>query len=954
MDWDVRYNGASIKSKVLSCNITKSLESFCKEVEIELIDTSIYGTIDWTRIPETPQIEVSIDDGSGWHTLGSFFIERPTYSADPTSRGMRGVWGRSKTALLGEPFARTWTKTWVAQTDVFTICEEVMTGTGIVFAREKCSPGNFTVYPLTYSVDKMLPIDILNELAELCGAVVCTSNEDDIFFQVINYSPVVADHTFTDGTIKDYSEEINFPEFKNRVLISADESSGNCDIALSADSECLKLGSSDGIALYARVSGDDGAGINNVPVTWSAERGQVTLDLYTSNTMEISRTEQVTADGYYAVKVAFPPAWVARIEKANAGYGQSTNLADGGYSLDGATIILTNALEYCDELLNVTYTVSGVAKNIMRSGATYGEDTVQAEVGGVKARLDVYIGNPCKCTGSDGPGEVGYSLYLVASPYNICPMQGLNCPCAKSIGCTTRILCAVDEYGPVTDGRRVLWQDVATGGPFLRFKYGYSNLTSVSVEEIEATIEEIHSNYIVCKTPFYFTNVEAKWRYTALSPWIDLNYAWEIDGKTFKLPYEDGMDLGQKVIVQGTILGASVMEAYGLDVGIAVVQATVQGRKEEPMVGQCKVGVGVTIGPNGDPVYDPDPYDPDDPDDPNDPSDEPFNPVVHIYCRDTSTGATEQCTAEQRCCAGKNDSAVRCRAPSECADGELSCNTADCSANPTEACIAGRFNEGRENGCSCEEMCKNEFDRMWTTQDHDNNSYKPISKIIEGQGYDPGTPAYWDQFEKLKKEAIDQCLTECDQCRNVPTLNIYGPSEVTKPGGFQYSVTGGRSPFVWGVSGTGVSINQNGFVTLGEDACGSITVTVTDACANWKQYTSRITNAGQWTFVDQGGCYYDGCLWSVSTLPSIDVFSGEYWITFQVGKVGTCQDAATPPTPSTSTGCPWSDAPPLVWDQGSGPVNALCFGTLCGYLGWWWTANFGSGVQGWYRRRWTC
>jgi hypothetical protein len=403
----------------------------------------------------------------------------------------------------------------------------------------------------------------------------------------------------------------------------------------------------------------------------------------------------------------------------------------------------------------------------------------------------------------------------------------------------------------------VLWQDVAAGGPFLRFKYGYSNLTSVSVEEIEATIEEIHSNYIICKTPFYFTNIEGKWRYTQLSPWIDLNYAWEIDGKTFKLPYEDGMDLGQKVIVQGTILGASVMVAYGLDVGTAVVQATVQGRKEEPMVGQCKVGVGVTIGPNGDPVYDPDPYDPDDPDDPNDPSDEPFNPVVHIYCRDTSTGATEQCTAEQRCCAGKNDSAVRCRAPSECADGELSCNTADCSANPTEACIAGRFNEGRENGCSCEEMCKNEFDRMWTTQDHDNNSYKPISKIIEGQGYDPGTPAYWEKFEEEKKNAIDECLKQCDECKDVPTLSVSGETTVTAPGSYKYGAIGGRGPITWSISGEGAGyISPNGNVDVASGACGSYVVTATDACGNVASISARITNnPGTWRYKRTVGQY---------------------------------------------------------------------------------------------------
>jgi hypothetical protein len=137
---------------------------------------------------------------------------------------------------------------------------------------------------------------------------------------------------------------------------------------------------------------------------------------------------------------------------------------------------------------------------------------------------------------------------------------------------------------------------------------------------------------------------------------------------------------------------------------------------------------------------------------------------------------------------------------------------------------------------------------MWTTQDHDHNSYKPISKIIEGQGYDPGTPAYWEKFEEEKRSAIDECLKACQTCENVPTLEIHGPETTTKPGNVGYSSTGGRGGFTWQVSGAGVSMNpsQPGVVDLSDQACGSFTVTVMDSCGNAASKDVRITNNGRW------------------------------------------------------------------------------------------------------------
>lgn len=903
MDWDVRYNGSSIKEKVNSCTITKSIDSFCREVNIDLIDTSLYGSINWTRIPEDALIEVSVYVDA-WHTLGRFFVERPTYSADPDSKGMRGLWGRSKTAILSEPFAKTITKTWTAQTDIFSICEEVISGSGIVFSRAKCGIPNFTVFPLTYSADKLYPIDVITELAEICGCVVMTSNEDDIFITPFNYNPYTADFTITDSTIKEYSEEMVFPDFKNRVLIASDNSADGYDLQILADTECLNVGETTRVQLYAKVTDDNGVGINDVPIQWSTTSGLVLLDYASSMTGTMTVVEEVQANGFYSFDLKFVPETITSVVMKNPGYGESNNYADSGYSIDGNSVVLGEMLKYCDQTLIVTYQTSGIATNTMRAGNYYGDDTVIAAVGGARATVDVYIGNPCKCTGSDGDGEdVGYGITLLALPKNICSNGGaLNavCPCPVEPGCISQLLVAVDEYGPVKDGRVVTWSEITTGTKCLRFEYERGYLGIVNVEDIEATILEIQPNYIVCSTPFYFMGLTGEWQPTQVAPRQSLGTAWSVDGKSFRLTKKDGMVVGTKVLVAGPIWGAQIMDATGVYVGKATVKASVQGRKEEPMEATVDVYVGVT-----DPSDPNKPYDPNDPNkpkpspDPTDPNNK-FNGKTSVFCQDSATGARTPCKPGEKCCPDANNS-VACRAPDQCKEGSLPCTTSDCSGSPNEACMEGRFAKGLENKCTCEDLCNQEFNRLWTTQSYDNNSYKPVSTIVSNTyGYPAGTPDYWAKFEEQKKAAIDKCRAECDQCQDAPEVILNGPDTVTKPGSFMFTASIGTAPFAYSVSGTGATVDAaTGLVTLSAVACGSITVTVTDACGKTASMTARITNSGSWSapvYVEcggQGGKWVDGKFCEFQSgnecnLSVPDEINGTTWTSY--GYVSACCD----------------------------------------------------------------
>lgn len=80
---------------------------------------------------------------------------------------------------------------------------------------------------------------------------------------------------------------------------------------------------------------------------------------------------------------------------------------------------------------------------------------------------------------------------------------------------------------------------------------------------------------------------------------------------------------------------------------------------------------------------------------------------------------------------------------------------------------------------------------------------------------------------------------------------ISGSDALTKPGGSQFTVSGGNGPYVWSISGTGVTINSStGYVTMGDGACGSFFVTCTDCKGRvYNHAGTRVTNNGHFEHI---------------------------------------------------------------------------------------------------------
>src|SRR4030042_2199820 len=174
---------------------------------LDIADPDFYASLDFTQISEAPEIEVFTKTGATWISQGKFFIERPALAAGIKADLMQGIWGRSLTAMLAEPFAPKVTKAWEEQTTFFAICEEMCDLAGFTWDPEYSDISDFVIYPYTFEADGIYPIDVIAEMAMLAGALVTTDRLGHLCVKQIEFAPAAADVTITDADIAEIRSE---------------------------------------------------------------------------------------------------------------------------------------------------------------------------------------------------------------------------------------------------------------------------------------------------------------------------------------------------------------------------------------------------------------------------------------------------------------------------------------------------------------------------------------------------------------------------------------------------------------------------------------------------------------------------------------------------------------------------------------------------------------------------
>jgi len=809
--WKITLNSVDISGKVSRFSIACSLNSFCREMNLDISDPDLYAELDFAQISEAPEIEIFTRTGEDWISQGEFFIERPALAASVQSDLMQGVWGRSLTAKLAEPFAPKITKAWEEKTTFFHICEEMCDLAGCAWDPAYSDIEDFVIHPYTYQAEGMYPIEVISELAMLAGALVTTDRLGHLCVKQIDYAPSSEDATITDGDIRAMSESPEWPVFANRVRITPTGDLGGYSVTLVIPDPCLKADGSSRAKLYAQVRDPDGEAVDGLAVAWEADGAGAALERATSNTQEISiRREQQRADNFYTVTVDFPPSAVDGVY-AYSDTARRNNFAAGGYEISGSTITLKNKLAFCDQTVLIDYRAAGMAVNYLQAGDEAEDVTVTAKVEGQADSGTVYIDNPCEC-----PPQIR----LTAAPTSINP------------GGRSSLIVYGEESGPIATGRMVFMAEVsATKRGTLSWTFARLGTVGVANEQASA-INEI-AGVTQCEISMFPASVASVYAADEDGSPTGGNLYSSHNGKVIDL--NGIVATATDLLVNYTAQGAALNHFTGAVLGTAAINAWMLTNREAG----AEAGASVRIVDNTQSTDD--------------------------YPSDWSAGEGDGGYGGTGGDSDEEEDEVYDPSTTGEGGGDINwCISENVSADPSEGALAARFATALEHDCPCQKVCDTEFYIYDTIQSYDGASGRNISEIvIEDYSLEEGSPAYWEKFAELKAEAIAQCMEQCTGCEvELMTWSEDNEDTIDPEDQIALSVAGGAGPYKWSVQGTGFSLGASeteGGVNLlnaGDTACGSATITVTDWCGTTVTGYVRCT-AGKWVLIEEF-CGYAG------------------------------------------------------------------------------------------------
>lgn len=837
--WKITLNSVDISDKVSRFSIHCSLDNFCREMTLDISDPDLYAELDFSQVSEAPEIEIFTKTGESWISQGEFFVERPALATSINAELMQGVWGRSLTALLAEPFAPKVTQAWETQTTFFSICEEMCDLAGFAWDETYSDVADFVIYPYTYEADGLYPINVISELAMLAGALVTTDRLGHLCIKEVDYSPAAADATITDADIAGITENPEWPTFGNRVRITPTGALASYSVELFIPDSCLHADGSSKTKMFAQVRDPDGEPVDGLVVAWEIDSAIAALNSATSNTQEILiNNERQRATGFYSLDVDIPPSSIDGIW-AYRDTARATDLAEGGYTLDGRTITLTDKLAFCDQSLVISYRANGIAINYLQAGATAEDVTVTADVAGQQETGLVYIGNPCECPPT---------IRLTASPTSLI------------INEAAKLLVYVEDSGPVTNGRMVFMAEV-TAARRGDLPWTKARLGQVPVANEKTTARNEIAGVTQCDVSMFPASVSAVYLADEDGEPYGSNLYSSHDGKVIDL--SSSVATGTDLVVNYTARGAALNLFTATALGTAKISAYILTTSEESVEASASIKIN-----DKSEITDDYPSGWIKGDDDGDyggvggladlPDIDYDTTPASALCRQ-SNGEMVQCGESERCCS--NGVEVGCFPSGECVGGEFNpCVSDNVSDDPSDADLAARFSTGLSYDCSCAEMCNNELDIYGTTQDYDGASGRTLSDIvIEDYALEEGSPEYWEKLGELKAEAIYLCTNQCITCGGAEPMTWdteNNPETIVADSSEDIFILDGLGPFQWSVSGLGYTLDaeetterQNGLTcaagTCGVDYDAVATITVTDACGG--DVTADIRNtAGGW------------------------------------------------------------------------------------------------------------
>ncbi len=223
-----------ISNHVTDWQITIDEDSYVNSVIINFADNYLFSLCNPTSKFGKERIKIIIDD-----IAYQFLLERRHFREEPGDYTF-GIWGRSKIALLDAPYAQpindkevdydSASFSWYSPDDdeyspyIWQTADR--TASKIIQA---VAPGfniqmdidDFIVRRKSFNVSNETPIEIINRLAKVVGAIVRTNLNGDVIIRPKSFSTLgteVSSYTDLDNVLS-ISESFSFPNGYNKVLV---------------------------------------------------------------------------------------------------------------------------------------------------------------------------------------------------------------------------------------------------------------------------------------------------------------------------------------------------------------------------------------------------------------------------------------------------------------------------------------------------------------------------------------------------------------------------------------------------------------------------------------------------------------------------------------------------------------------------------------------------------------
>ncbi|KKL48767.1 hypothetical protein LCGC14_2322230, partial [marine sediment metagenome] len=322
---------------------------------------------------------------------GKFFVEKPDVLEDKNQIAIPSLWGRNGLARLTDPFAAKLTKTFKNKTTFSAVVKDLVKDGGMDETKVQIDIDDYIIPGNLLSVSNRYPLQIIIDLATKTNGYVRSKKTGDLHIKkdIFHWGSLSIAQTLGDDEIQEMTEQVDFPEFGNRILVRSvlPESGQDVRVSLSLETSCIRGDGRARVVAQAVVTDIKGNPVpNGTLVTWT--RDDASLFSLASKTLtgeKVVKGEGKRASSLTTVSTDLPIIEVLGVFIKQDSRRQ-TDFFSGG-SFVGRTITLGTPLPFSNSEVIVDYVGGGVSTNIVQSvaGAKEGDSTfINAFVGQVR------------------------------------------------------------------------------------------------------------------------------------------------------------------------------------------------------------------------------------------------------------------------------------------------------------------------------------------------------------------------------------------------------------------------------------------------------------------------------------------------------------------------------------------------------------------------------------------